>query len=119
MRVVPQSGKRLFHLLRIDSLLLDTSTNRNEKERGPHGDSLVGQQRGHRIELPEITPCDRGVDLYRHAQFAGVLEHDHGSLKTPFPAAEGIMGLGIHAVQADSQPLNAGILRLLEGLPRG
>ncbi len=60
-----------------------------------------------------IVLGDRHVDLHRHAELFQILEAVDGRVEGSGNSAEGVVGLGIGAVQGDGDALDAGVDNLL------
>ena len=119
LRPVVELFEDQFILLGLDPLFLDAAAHRHEEEQGPHGDAEGREELGHLVQQVDVPPANRGVDLHGHAQFAGGQEHLAGPLETAFPAAEVVVNLGVGAVEADAQPLDARLADPRKGLLRG
>ncbi len=101
---------------RGDTDFFHASTDGHEEEDRPHGDSLIGKQFTDGVDLVEVPPRDGGVNLNGELQFAGVGEHAKGSFEATLPAAEGIVGLGVGAIQTDPEGADAGLLDTSKGV---
>ena len=116
---MPEPREGHFVLGRRDPLFFDAASDGHEEERGPHRDPLPGEQLGDGVDLVEIPPGDRRVDLDGHPQSPGVGQHAERPLEAAFPAAKSVVRRGVGAVEADPQPPHARRADPLERLGRG
>ena len=100
--LTPQTLEDHLVLLRRDPLLVDAPADRHQEEDRPHGDALVVQQLRHGLDLVEVPPRNRGVDLHGQIEGAGVGHHPQGPLEAARPAAKSVVRGGVGTIKTDA-----------------
>ena len=108
--------KRLFIILGRDLLILELlppARWNQEKDVKGHGTEINCKAEDFRNQM-EIDLRNGRIDLEIEASLLCHLNSTEGAFKRTLDLAKGIMGLGIRAIEADTDPLNPGILHLLD-----
>src|SRR5581483_12011485 len=109
--------KYVFEFLRRDQIDRAASPRRDQEKHAPEHNIQAFQQTDHGIQVLQVVPGNRGVDLSRQAALPRPTNCIQGPVIGPWDAPKCIMNLSRGAVQADGQPRQATSLQVGDGMP--